>query len=64
VDDNQGVAMRFDVYALPTFIIFIDGKPIDRAVGAVGEGDLEELIQKYAADLGLYNRLYSPIPYR
>jgi thioredoxin 1 len=23
VDDNQGVAMRYDVYAIPTFIIFM-----------------------------------------
>ena len=26
VDDNQGVAMRFDVYAIPTFIVFMNGK--------------------------------------
>ena len=31
VDDNQGVAMRFDVYAIPTFIIFMNGKAVDRA---------------------------------
>lgn len=37
VDDNQGIAMRFDVYAIPTFIVFVNGKAIDRAVGAVGE---------------------------
>jgi thioredoxin 1 len=47
VDDNQGVAMRFDVYAIPTFIIFMNGKAIDRAVGAVGEKGLEGLVQKY-----------------
>ena len=47
VDDNQGIAMRFDVYAIPTFIVFINGKAIDRAVGAVGEKGLEGLLQKY-----------------
>jgi len=47
VDDNQGVAMRFDVYAIPTFIVFVNGKAIDRAVGAVGEKGLEGLLQKY-----------------
>ena len=26
VDDNQGVAMRFDVYAIPTFIVFMNGR--------------------------------------
>lgn len=29
VDDNQGVAMRYDVYAIPTFIIFMNGKAIE-----------------------------------
>jgi thioredoxin len=47
VDDNQGIAMRFDVYAIPTFIVFANGKAIDRAVGAVGEKGLEGLLQKY-----------------
>lgn len=47
VDDNQSVAMRFDVYAIPTFIIFMNGKAVDRAVGAVGEKGLEGLLQKY-----------------
>ena len=47
VDDNQGVAMRYDVYAIPTFIMFMNGKAVDRAVGAVGEKGLEGLLQKY-----------------
>ena len=47
VDDNQGVAMRYDVYAIPTFIMFMNGKDVDRAVGAVGEKGLEGLLQKY-----------------
>jgi thioredoxin len=47
VDDSQTVAMKFDVYAIPTFIMFMNGKPIDRAVGAVGEKGLEGLLQKY-----------------
>lgn len=47
VDDNQGVAMRYDVYAIPTFIVFMNGKAVDRAVGAVGEKGLEGLLQKY-----------------
>ncbi len=48
VDDNQSVASRFDVYAIPTFIVFRDGKAIDRAIGAVGEVGLEGLIKKNA----------------
>jgi thioredoxin 1 len=48
VDDNQSIAQRFDVYAIPTFIIFRDGKAIDRAIGAVGEAGLEGLIKKHS----------------
>ncbi len=47
VDENQAVAARYDVYAIPTFIVFRDGKPIDKAVGAVGEVGIERLIKKY-----------------
>lgn len=46
VDDNQSIAMRFEVYAIPTFVMFANGAAIDRAVGAVGERGLENLIQK------------------
>jgi thioredoxin 1 len=41
VDDNQGVAMRFDVY------VFMNGKLVEKAVGAVGEKGLEGLLEKY-----------------
>ena len=47
VDDNQGVAMRIDVYASPTFIVFMNGKLVEKAVGAVGEKGLEGLLEKY-----------------
>ena len=53
VDDNQGIAMRYDVYAIPTFIMFMNGKAVDRAVGAVGEKGLEGLLQKYQCILPL-----------
>src|SRR5574340_607964 len=46
VDDAQGVSQRYGVYAIPTFIVFKDGKPIDKAVGAVGEPGLQMLAQK------------------
>ncbi len=49
VDDNQSIAMRLEVYAIPTFVIFVNGNAIDRAVGAVGEKGLEALLQKNQA---------------
>jgi thioredoxin len=48
VDDAQGVSQRYGVYAIPTFIVFKNGKPIDKAVGAVGEPGLHMLAQKYS----------------
>ncbi|MFN4336733.1 MAG: thioredoxin [Candidatus Nitrosocaldus sp.] len=47
VDENNAIAARYDVYAIPTFILFKDGKIVDRAIGAVGEIGLERLIKKY-----------------
>jgi thioredoxin 1 len=46
VDDNQSIAMRLEVYAIPTFVMFVRGNAVDRAVGAVGEKGLESILQK------------------
>lgn len=35
VDDNQQLAVRFGVQAIPTLIIFKNGEPVDRIVGMV-----------------------------
>jgi thioredoxin 1 len=34
VDDNQKTAMRFEVMSIPTLILFKDGEPLLRIVGA------------------------------
>lgn len=33
VDDNQEIAVKFDIRSLPTTIILNDGKEIDRMIG-------------------------------
>lgn len=48
VDDAQGISQRYEIYAIPTFVVFKNGKPVDKAVGAVGEPGLHMLAQKYA----------------
>ena len=48
VDEAQGISQRYGVYAIPTFIVFKDGKLVDKAIGAVGEPGLQMLAQKYA----------------
>ena len=47
VDDNPDVARRFDVMSIPTLIIFKDGEPQKRLVGAKGKGQLLEELAEY-----------------
>jgi len=42
VDDNPDIARRFDVMSIPTLIVFQDGQPVKRIVGAKGKGQLLE----------------------
>ncbi len=48
VDNAPGVSQRYGVYAIPTFIVFKNGEPVDKATGAVGEPGLNMLAQKYS----------------
>lgn len=47
VDQCQDISMRFDVQSIPTFIMFKDGKPVERMVGAVGEPGIHMVAKKY-----------------
>ena len=42
VDDNPDLARRFEVMSIPTLIVFQDGQPAKRLVGAKGKGQLLE----------------------
>ena len=35
VDDNQGLAIRFDAMSIPTMVVLRDGQLVDRIVGAM-----------------------------
>ncbi|HKU32970.1 MAG TPA: thioredoxin [Candidatus Nitrosotalea sp.] len=48
VDEAQGISQRYQVYAIPTFLVFKEGQLVDKAVGAVGEPGLHMLAQKYS----------------
>jgi len=48
VDHSQSIAMRFGVQAIPTFIMFKSGVPVDRMMGAVGEPGMHMICQKYS----------------
>jgi thioredoxin 1 len=47
VDDNPTVARRFEVMAIPTMIVFMDGEPKKRLVGAKGKGQLLQELQEF-----------------
>src|ERR687894_2594029 len=47
VDDNPDVARRFDVMSIPTLIVFQDGQPAKRMVGAKGKGQLLEELSEF-----------------
>ena len=47
VGDNQELSQKFKVSSIPNFILFKDGKPIERFVGAVSEEKLEEKLRKF-----------------
>ncbi len=47
VDDNPDVARRFGVMSIPTMIVFKDGQPDKRMVGARGKGQILEELSDY-----------------
>jgi len=50
VDKNQSIAQRLGVQAIPIFIMFQNGKQVDKVVGAVGEPGINLIAQKYSKD--------------
>ena len=47
VDSNPALARRFDVMSIPTMILFKDGEPTHRIVGAKGKAQLVEELSPY-----------------
>jgi thioredoxin 1 len=47
IDDNLEVTRRFDVMSIPTLILFKDGQPEVRLIGAKPKGQLLQEISAY-----------------
>jgi len=47
VDDNPDTARRFDVMSIPTLLVFQDGQPVKRLVGAKGKGQLLQDLSEF-----------------
>ena len=47
VDENQGLARRFDAMSIPTMVVLRDGSVVNRIVGAMPREQLEAQIKPY-----------------
>lgn len=45
VDEEMSLSSRYQVFSIPTFMVFKDGQPMDAVIGAVGEASLEKLVK-------------------
>lgn len=48
VDENPGIAQRFNVRSIPSILFFKDGEHVDTVVGAQPKASLEKKIQQHA----------------
>lgn len=46
VDEEMNLSSRYQVFSIPTFIIFKKGRPMDAVIGAVGEASLDEFLSR------------------
>lgn len=46
VDDNQGIAAKYSVMAIPTILLFKNGQVLSQQVGALNKPTLKAFIEK------------------
>lgn len=46
-DENMGISSDFGIMSIPTLIVFKDGKPVDKIVGAVAKKTLTSHLDKW-----------------
>ena len=49
VDEEPETTRRFDVMSMPTLMVFRDGVPVKRLVGARGKAALREALEEFIA---------------
>lgn len=47
IDESQELASEYEVEAVPTMIVFKEGKQVEKIVGFVDEDDIVDLMSKY-----------------
>lgn len=45
VDENSAIAAKYNIRAIPTLLVFKDGKMVDQVVGMIGKDDLRRRLQ-------------------
>jgi len=45
VDEEMNISSRYEVFSIPTFMIFRNGQPMDAVIGAAGAASLERLVK-------------------
>lgn len=48
VDENQDIAVKFQVSSIPTFILFRNGEAADRMLGAMPKSAFQQFIERNA----------------
>lgn len=46
VDENPEVASKYKITSIPTMLIFKDGQPVDKIVGALPKQNIKKVIDK------------------
>jgi thioredoxin 1 len=46
VDEEMNLSSQYQVFSIPTFMVFKGGQPKDAVIGAVGEPSLEQFLRK------------------
>ena len=47
VDDEGILASEYGIVSIPTVIIFVNGKPVEKVIGANSQDEYEDIIDKY-----------------
>lgn len=48
IDQNQEIATKLGIQSIPIFIMFKNGSPVDKVIGAVGEPGINLIAQKFS----------------
>lgn len=47
IEEEQDLAMKYGIEAVPTMLVFKNGKPVDRLIGYVGERNIVDVMSKH-----------------